>query len=136
MKCKKQFPMSRSRYHLWGQVSSSDHTIIVILSCRSESSYICLVVGLDDFQWFSNILLETSGQNPDFFFCKICRILFYDLVVACGLSVFEKNLFYFTSGSIFLLMDLFLLKVCSCRRVGEGNNGSVVSLENKKKSSL
>ncbi len=57
-------------------------------------------------------------------------------MVACGLSVFEKNLFYFTSGSIFLLMDLFLLKVCSCRRVGEGYNGSVVSLENKKKSSL
>ena len=45
---------------------------------------------------------------------------------------FEKNLFYFTSGSIFLLMDLFLLKVCSCRRVGGGNNGSVVSLENKR----
>ena len=30
----------------------------------------------------------------------------------------ETYLFNFASGSIFLLMDLFLLKKCSCRRVG------------------
>ena len=49
-------------------------------------------------RWGSGILTKTNPKK-------------------CG-PYFEKNLFNFTSGSIFLLMDLFLLKKCSCRRVG------------------